>query len=166
MTSASELEWAASACVQCGLGVGDGGAQLLRLKQRVRGRGVGGLLAGGGIGQFRGDTLDRASVALHVVVEVASPRTHLGEEPLRCLGGDARLALGRARRVPGLPRRSVTPGRERGGGLLTDLTGRDGVELLPQPLERRAALEQQGRGHPAGQARSARRPGGRTRPPG
>ena len=138
--------------VERGFGSGDGRPQLLRLQQRVRGRGVGGLLAGGRFGQLCGHALDGAPVALQMLVEVAPSRAYLGKEASGALRVDARFTLGRARVLGGLARCCLSPDGERERSLLAELASRDGVELLRHPLERRAALEQQRGRHTAGEA--------------
>ena len=84
-----------------------GGPELFDLEQRVRRRGVGGLLAGRGLGELGGHALHGAAVALQVLLEVAAPRAELAERTLGRLRGDACLPLGRRRRVRGLPRRGM-----------------------------------------------------------
>ena len=71
VTSARESEWAPSAWCRAVSASSAAGRELLGLQQRVRRRRVGGLLAGGGLGQLGGDTLDGATVALQMLLEVA-----------------------------------------------------------------------------------------------
>ena len=112
VTSASDSEWAASAWCERRLGVGGRRPQLLRLQQRARGGRVGRLLAGGRLGQLGGHALHGAPVALQVLLEVAPPGADLREAALGGLGGDARLALRRGRRV-GRPRAPPPAARRR-----------------------------------------------------
>ena len=138
--------------VERGLGGGEFGPLLLSSQQRVRGRGVGRLLAGGRLGQLGGHAFDGAAVALQTVVEVAPSRAHLGKEASGVLRGDARFALGRAHLLGGLARRGPSPGGECERRLLAKLARRDRVELLRHLLKRGTALEQQGSRHAAGEA--------------
>ena len=137
--------------VQGRLGVGGGRPQLLGLQQRVRRRDVGGLLAGGRLGQLGGDALHGAPVALQVLLEVAAAgadlrRARAPPSPPRC-APRARLRPPRPQ-----PPRAAAARRPAHGGLFAQLPRRHGVDLLAEPLERSTPLEQQGGGHPAREA--------------
>ena len=132
--------------------------------QRVRGRGVGGLLAGGRLGELGGDALDGAPVALQVLLEVAPAGAHLAEVALGRLRGDARLALGRGRGLGGLARRGVPPLRPAS----TAASSRSLARARRRRASRRAARATRAAPAAARPARrwrdrSGRRPAGSTR---
>ena len=107
VTSASDAECAPSAWRSAASASSAAGRSCSVCDQRVRRRGVGCLLAGGGLRELGGDPLDGAPVALQVFLQVAAAGAHLAQVALGGLGG--RCAL-RARRRP-RPRRPRAPRR-------------------------------------------------------